>query len=312
MKIINPLYDLAFKYLMENERMAKLVLSTILDEDIEELSVGQQETIVDDEKRKLSLFRLDFKALIKKYDGTKHTVLIELQKSKFPTDIERFRLYLGSNYMKGMTEINKDGEKVQKHYPIITIYILGYKLPEIERLAVTAVPNLIDSVTKEPLSVKSDFVNSLTHRSHILQVQNLPEERVTKLERFMMFFNQAWVTDENFIIDLEEVPEEFVELARYMQGPLNNESFRNKLISEQQIDRAFDEQEAKYLKKIERAEKEVVEAKAREKEAKVREEKTQELNRILIHALYASGKSIEEIANIIHMTVAEIEKIIKP
>lgn len=31
MKIINPLYDRAFKYLMENERLAKKVISVLLD-----------------------------------------------------------------------------------------------------------------------------------------------------------------------------------------------------------------------------------------------------------------------------------------
>lgn len=37
MQIVNPLYDKAFKYLMENERLAKKVISVILDEEIEEL-----------------------------------------------------------------------------------------------------------------------------------------------------------------------------------------------------------------------------------------------------------------------------------
>ena len=100
MKIINPLYDKAFKYLMENNRWATKVISVILDEEIEELKLNQQETVFPDNKHQLTLFRLDFKATIKKNDGTKHTVLIELQKSKYITDILRFRNYLGSNYMK--------------------------------------------------------------------------------------------------------------------------------------------------------------------------------------------------------------------
>ncbi|NCU33100.1 MAG: hypothetical protein EOM23_09270, partial [Candidatus Moranbacteria bacterium] len=94
MKIINPLYDKAFKYLMENEKFARKVLSVILDVDIKEVSLGQQETLFLDEKRQLTLFRLDFKAVIKDADGSTKTVLIELQKSKYPTDIQRFRNYL--------------------------------------------------------------------------------------------------------------------------------------------------------------------------------------------------------------------------
>ena len=43
MKIANPIYDLAFKYLMENERMARLVLSTILEQDVVKIYFGSQE-----------------------------------------------------------------------------------------------------------------------------------------------------------------------------------------------------------------------------------------------------------------------------
>ena len=119
MKIVNALYDNAFKYLMENNRLAKKVLSVILDQEIEELTLGQQETVVSDDKRYLTLFRLDFIALIKEADGTKKKVLIELQKSKFETDIQRFRTYLGSHYIKA-DEVKKIGKTSQKiSYPII-------------------------------------------------------------------------------------------------------------------------------------------------------------------------------------------------
>jgi len=51
MKIVNPLYDKAFKDLMENNRWAKKVLSVLLDQEIEELALGQQEPLVADDKR---------------------------------------------------------------------------------------------------------------------------------------------------------------------------------------------------------------------------------------------------------------------
>lgn len=57
MKIINPLYDKVFKYLVENDQYARKVLSIILDTEIVELSLGQQETVAPDEKRQLTLFR---------------------------------------------------------------------------------------------------------------------------------------------------------------------------------------------------------------------------------------------------------------
>jgi hypothetical protein len=268
MKIVNPLYDKAFKYLMEKDRLAKKVISVILDEEIEDLQLSQQETIVPDEKRQLSLFRLDFKAKVKKADGTKQTVLIELQKSKYITDIQRFRTYLGSNYIKSELEKDANGVEQKVSYPIISIYILGYKLEDIPYMAVTVNHKIINSVTKETLQLDSDFINQLNHRSHILQVRRLPENRISKLEQFLTLFNQAWITDQRYILDLHDVPEEFEEIARYLQTPVMEDSFRRQLEAEEEIDMIFDQQENKYLKQIEEAKKVEEEAKQRENEAK--------------------------------------------
>ncbi|MEM6700089.1 MAG: hypothetical protein AAF599_16925 [Bacteroidota bacterium] len=55
MKIVNLLYDYAFKYLMQEERMAKKVLSVLLECEVLELSIEQQELIVVDESKGLKL-----------------------------------------------------------------------------------------------------------------------------------------------------------------------------------------------------------------------------------------------------------------
>ena len=79
---------------MENQRLTKKLISVILDQETVELTLGQQETVFPDKTRGSTLFRLDFKAIIKNEDGSTKKVLIELQKSKTPTDIQRFRNYL--------------------------------------------------------------------------------------------------------------------------------------------------------------------------------------------------------------------------
>ncbi|NJL73844.1 MAG: hypothetical protein HC892_01210, partial [Saprospiraceae bacterium] len=100
MQIVNPLYDHAFKYLMQNNRMAKKVLSTLLECEVLDLVIEQQEIVAVDEGRGLKLYRLDFSALLVNEQGEKQKVLIELQKSKLPTNVLRFRSYLGENYAK--------------------------------------------------------------------------------------------------------------------------------------------------------------------------------------------------------------------
>ena len=323
MLIVNPIYDKAFKYLMEKNRLAKKVLSVILDEEIVELQLSQQETLVPDEKRQLTLFRLDFKATVRKNDGSLHTVLIELQKSKYITDIHRFRSYLGSNYMKTDTESDAYGMEKRVSYPIITIYILGYKLDDIPYLAVTVNPQIINSVNKEPLLLNSDFINQLNHQTHILQVRRLPESRVSKLEQFLTLFNQAWITDQRYILNLQDVPEEFEEIARYLQTPVMDDTFRVQLAAEEEIDLIFDQQENKYIHKIREAEAkaEQAEAKAEQAEAKAqqeRKEKEQErkeketIRQSLIEsarALKAQGVPLSVIASITKFTEDEIAKL---
>jgi hypothetical protein len=250
MKIINPLYDQAFKYLMENNKLARKALSIMLDVEVEELILEQQETVITDKRKLLNVLRMDFKALIKEADGSRKTVLIEVQKSKYSNNIDRFRHYLGSNYMSAIIDVDPVQEPLPERYsgfPIITIYILGYNLPDLPYMAVTVNREVINSVNKKRLQVKSFFIEHLTHQSHIIQVLRLPEKRKTRLEKFLSLFNQQWCTDVKFILDLPEIPSGFTDMAKYLQGPLMDDEFRRKLRAEQEIDIAFDRQLNKYL-----------------------------------------------------------------
>jgi hypothetical protein len=94
MKIANPIYDVVFKYLMDDNKIAKLVISKIIGEEIERPATDNEKT-----KASFTVYRLDFAAKIKLSDGGFKQVLIEIQKAKFPTDIMRFRKYLGQQYL---------------------------------------------------------------------------------------------------------------------------------------------------------------------------------------------------------------------
>ncbi|MBK8809101.1 MAG: hypothetical protein IPO21_21740 [Bacteroidales bacterium] len=134
MKIINPLYDNAFKYLMDNEQIAKMVLSIILGETVLSLQSKPQETqLFTDTTRKTA--RYDFKAIIRGNDNLERTILIELQKYKHPDPIMRFREYLAENYRKEETIITSSGEEQKQALPIVTIYILGYQITQADILA---------------------------------------------------------------------------------------------------------------------------------------------------------------------------------
>ncbi len=279
MKIINPLYDHAFKYLMQSNRMAKKVLSTLLECEVLELVIEQQEIVAMDEIRGLKLYRLDFSAVIVDEQGHKQKVLIELQKSKLPTNMLRFRSYLGENYVKREIVKNKLGLEETKVYPIISIYLLGYNVIDIPYLAINIDNKIINTVTKEEITVNSDFIDLLTHKVRVIQIRRLSKERRSRLEQFLMLFNQAYITSDHYILDLEEVPEAFQDIANYLEEPLKDEVFRKKLKAEQEIDEIFSHQEAELAKKdelLEEAKQKMEEAKQKIEEAKQKEEEAKQ------------------------------------
>jgi hypothetical protein len=102
--IANPIYDTVFKKLMENGRIAKFFLSTLLDENIISVNAHPQEFTYrkkasakeapSDENVGYSIFRIDFMATIETRDGEWKKILIEVQKSWDEADVIRFRNYL--------------------------------------------------------------------------------------------------------------------------------------------------------------------------------------------------------------------------
>lgn len=107
MQMANPIYDVVFKYLMKDNKIAKVVISKIIGEEIESLDFQPNENVVEinrpsTEEHKPSasftVYRLDFAAKIRLSDGGFKKVLIEIQNAKLPTDIMGFRKYLDQQY----------------------------------------------------------------------------------------------------------------------------------------------------------------------------------------------------------------------
>lgn len=170
MIIANPIDDTAFKRMMENERVAKFFIGTLLDQQIETLEVNPQEFTYTDELAGLAVVRLDFIATIKNRVGELKKILIEIKKAKIQIDLMRFRNYLGEQYKK---EDRVNNAKAV--LPITTIYILGFTIPEIEGACLKVERNYKDLISKNIIDKKSDFVEKLTHDSFIVQVDRITD-----------------------------------------------------------------------------------------------------------------------------------------
>ena len=209
MVIANPIYDVVFKRLMENDKVAKFFIGTLLEQTIENIEVKPQEFTYVDELAGLAVFRLDFIATIKTQTGDYKKILIEIQKARNQIDLMRFRNYLAEQYKK------EDAIKDQKVIlPITTIYILGFKLPEIETPCLKVERNYKDLINKSTLTTKSDFVEKLTHDSFIVQVNRITNRYQTRLDKLLSIFEQTNFVDDKQIIkqfnhptDIDEIRE---------------------------------------------------------------------------------------------------------
>ncbi len=211
MRVANPIYDVVFKYLLGDMRIAKLILSKILGEEIETLDLKPTEF-----KKKIGLnltvFRIDFSAKIRQADGGHRLVLIEIQKAKLPTDIMRFRKYLGGHYQDKNNVYQTASGIKEKALPIICIYFLGHSLEHTESPVVKVQRNYIDVTTQEELTNKEEFIESLTHDSYIIQIPHLKEKRRNNLEILLSIFDQSQQAPHNrHFLELDEnvYPEEY-------------------------------------------------------------------------------------------------------
>jgi hypothetical protein len=180
MIIANPIYDVAFKRLLENNRAAKFLVGTILDCRVLTLEHIVQEHTKFDDAGRLTLYRMDFSATIETEGEGVKRVIIEMQKAKNLSDVYRFREYLGGEYTKSK-------------FPIIAIYILGFNL-SVDAPAFAAYPEFEDLRTREKLEIHDHFVEHLTHKAYFVQAKRIKQSINTKLDMLLSVFGQ-----ENFV-----------------------------------------------------------------------------------------------------------------
>jgi len=253
MIIANPLYDAVFKYLMEDVRIAKLIIATIIDEEIIELTFRPQERTSFSHKFSIHLYRMDFAAKIKTKDGQYKNILIEIQKAKLSQDIMRFRKYLGEQYMKAD---DIDGKQIA--LPIITIYFLGFKLKHITAQAIKINRHYIDAITGERLEQQDDFIEQLTHNSYVIQIPRLKPSHQTRLETLLAVFDQTGIQNDHYLLNLpDSMPEEFAMISDRLAKAVMNQTLRDQLELEESVESLIEDKERAFLLQLESKDAEI-------------------------------------------------------
>jgi len=195
MTIANPIYDAVFKYLMEDERIARTILSALLKEDIIKVEMRPHE-YSNGQRELLSVFRIDFGATIRKDDGSEELILVELQKNWLPTETLRFRQYVGTQYQDPRNIVE---DSIDKHaLPMVTVYLLGHSLGDIEEPVLYVRHQSYDYndrlVTK---GMPNPFVESLVHNSIIVQIPRLHGQVHNRLDEVLSVFDQTRADKKN-------------------------------------------------------------------------------------------------------------------
>jgi hypothetical protein len=198
MIIANPIYDVVFKRLMEDKRIAKFFVETLTGETISDIDLKPQEFTYNDRLAGIAVYRLDFIATIKTADNDYKKVLIEIHKAKNSVDLMRFRNYLAEQYKKE-DEVNTEWGKTKSALPIITIYLLGFKLNEIESSVIKVNRIYTDLITNTIINQKSDFIEKLTHDCYVVQIPRIQPKLQSKLEVLLTIFEQDYFTDDKEI-----------------------------------------------------------------------------------------------------------------
>ena len=200
MRIANPMYDAAFKYLMDDDASARLLVGAVLGEEIESLEPLPQERSVraspppvPGEPTPAELFtvrRVDFAATVRTASGDRLRVLVEVQKARFTDQVMR----------------------VAREY--------------------------LDGVTGQRLADREEFVEALSHDCWVVQVPLLASRRHTDLERLLSVFDQErQVAGERGVLEIDEreLPERYAPVLRRLAGATASEEVADSMALEDEI-----------------------------------------------------------------------------
>ena len=273
MTVANPIYDIVFKYLMEDERIARTILSALLKVEVLAVEMRPHE-YSDDNRDTLSVFRIDFGATIRDADGKEKLILIELQKTWLETETLRFRQYLGVHYSNPK---NVDGNGFA--LPMVAVYILGHKVGDIEEPVLYVNHHAYDYddniVTK---GLPNPFVDSLTHDSIIVQIPRLHGHVNNRLDMVLSIFDQSRKFEENeHLLKIDEMmygnDADMEHILHRLTMAASNAEIRHKMNVEDEYFSAIEKRDTEILAR----DKYIAEQKAQltEQEAQLTEQKAQ-------------------------------------
>ncbi len=306
-QIANPIYDSVFKYLMEDERIAKTLLSVLLKKEVVAVEMRRNE-YTNGVRDNISVFRIDFGAHVKEPDGTIRLVLIELQKTWLETETLRFRQYLGAQYSNPEnvpSENNKDGYAI----PMVAIYLLGHRVGDINVPVLYVKHKAYDydgNVVTD--GIPDPFVESLIHDSIIVQIPLLHGQVNNRLEKVLSVFDQSQKNgSDRHVLNVNDTPfdddDDMQYLLRRLLMAAANAQLRQEMNVEDEYFKALEDRDTALMMK----DKKLAEQAEQLEQNKTELEQNKAQLRTMALLLSNSGMSVEEIAKSVGMSQDQVK-----
>lgn len=306
-QIANPIYDSVFKYLMEDERIAKTLLSALLKKEVVAVEMRRNE-YTNGVRDNISMFRIDFGAHVKEPDGTIRLVLIELQKTWLETETLRFRQYLGAQYSNPEnvpSENNKDGYAI----PMVAIYLLGHRVGDINVPVLYVKHKAYDydgNVVTD--GIPDPFVESLIHDSIIVQIPLLHGQVNNRLEKVLSVFDQSQKNgSDRHVLNVNDTPfdddDDMQYLLRRLLMAAANAQLRQEMNVEDEYFKALEDRDTALMMK----DKKLAEQAEQLEQNKAELEQNKAQLRTMALLLSNSGMSVEEIAKSVGMSQEQVK-----
>lgn len=307
--IANPIYDVVFKYLMEDERVVKILLSALLKKTVVEVEMRKHE-YSNVQRDKISMFRIDFGAKVREEDGSIRLVLIELQKTWLETETLRFRQYLGAQYANPDNML-KDDEHISQGIPMVAVYLLGHRVGDIEEPVLYVKHESYDYegnvVTK---GLPDPFVESLTHNSILVQIPRLHGHVNNRLEEILSIFDQTRKNRDNRqVIDINEADyaddAEMMLIIHRLLAAAADAQVRQDMNAEEIYLQPIEDRDTAIMQR----DKQLAEKEEQFAEKEEQLEQSRSVIFDLARHLKASGQSVAQIAALTKLTEEEIRNL---
>ena len=307
--VANPLYDAVFKYLMEDDRIAKTILTALLKKKVIDVKIRRNEYANLTRRESISMFRIDFAATVLDEDNKPHLMLIELQKTWLPTETLRFRRYLALQYNNEENMLKEEHEKYA--IPMVAIYLLGHCVGKIEEPVIYVNHHAYNYDGKKvEEGIPDPFVESLQHDSIIVQIPLLHGRVNNRLEKVLCLFDQTNVADNKKVIKVDdkqfEGDNEMEYIVRRLQSAAADPDMRYQMNAEDEFFKELEARDSLIMEK---------DGQLKEKDGQLKEKDGQlkekdEMLHKMITGMLENGMSLDDIAKMLNKTVDEVKQIL--